>query len=315
MSNSPYPWLLLIPQLPAKPAYLRVKVWRRLQAIGAAPLKNAVHALPNRPDVRPRFEELHRDIVDSGGDALILEARMALGMSDAELQAQFDAARDADYEELAGEARALVDGEEVAAVDVARLRKRLSEIAGVDFFGAHGRLSAEAAIARAEDRARRHPDVSGPGAPPLTPAELKARIWVTRRHVHVDRIASAWLIRRFIDPEATFKFVEGKGYRPEPGELRFDMADAEFTHEGDRCTFETLLLRGGLAHDAALGALGEIIHDLDIADARFNRPEAAGVEALVNGICAATEDDMQRIAQGSAALDGLYAHFSRRRGE
>ncbi|NWM25049.1 chromate resistance protein, partial [Escherichia coli] len=83
-------------------------------------------------------------------------------------------------------------------------------------------------------RSHQHPDVSGPGAPELTPAELKRRVWVTRRHVHVDRIASAWLIRRFIDPEASFKFVEGKGYVPEPDELRFDMADAEFTHEGDR---------------------------------------------------------------------------------
>src|SRR3546814_4206971 len=92
--------------------------------------------------------------------------------------------------------------------------------------------------------------------------------WVTRRHVHVDRIASAWLIRRFIDPEASLKFVEGKGYAPEPDELRFDMADAEFTHEGDRCTFEALVVRSGLETDPALRALGEIVHDLDIADAR-----------------------------------------------
>src|SRR3546814_94038 len=117
------PWLLLIPQLPAKPAYLRVKVWRRLQAIGAAPLKNAVHALPNREDTRALFEELHREITENGGEALILEARLVGGMGDAELRGVFDAARDADYEELAREARALCEGEYVAAADVGRLRK------------------------------------------------------------------------------------------------------------------------------------------------------------------------------------------------
>lgn len=307
-------WLLLIPQLPAKPAYLRVRVWRRLQAIGAAPLKNAVHALPKRDDTRALFEELRAEITSGGGEALILEARFADGMTDADLRAVFDAARDADYDELTREARDLLAAGEVAVADARRLRKRLDEIAAIDFFGSHGRQAALATLADAERRAHEHPDVSGPGAPELTPAELKARTWVTRRHVHVDRIASAWLIRRFIDSDASFKFVDGKGYAPEPGELRFDMADAEFTHEGDRCTFETLVLRTGLDDDQALRALAEIIHDLDIADGKFGRPEAAGIAALINGICAGTDDDVERIARGSAALDGFHAHFAKQRG-
>ena len=310
----PHEWLLLIPQLPAKPASLRVRVWRRLQAIGAAPLKNAVHALPSSDDARALFEELRAEITGGGGEALILEARLVEGMTDAELRAAFDAARDADYDELTREARSLVDAGEVAVTDVRRLRKRLDEIAAIDFFGAHGRQVAVAALADTERRAHEHPDVSGPGAPDLTPAELKGRTWVTRRHVHVDRIASAWLIRRFIDPSPGFKFVDGKGYQPEPGELRFDMADAEFTHEGNRCTFETLVFRTGLDRDGALVALAEIVHDLDIADDRFGRPETAGVAALINGICAGTDDDVERIVQGSGALDGFYAHFTKRRG-
>lgn len=316
MTNAePSPWLLLIPQLPAKPAYLRVKVWRRLQAIGAAPLKNAVHALPNCADTRALFEDLHREIADNGGEALILEARLVGGIGDPELRGTFDAARDADYEELAREARTLAEGEYVPPGEVRRLRRRLDEIAAIDFFGAHGRQTAEAALAPAEARAGQHPDVTGPGAPELAQAELRGRTWVTRVHIHVDRIASAWLIRRFIDPDATFKFVEGKGYAPEPGELRFDMADAEFTHEGDRCTFETLVFRRGLDGDPALVALSEIIHDLDIADDKFGRPETAGVSALIEGICAATPDDPDRLARGAGALDGFYAHFTRRRGE
>ena len=314
-SPEPRDWLLLIPQLPSKPAYLRVRVWRRLQAMGAAPLKNAVHALPARDDTRALFEELRAEITAGGGEALILKARLVEGMVDAELRAVFDAARDADYEELAREARMIAKAEYVSSADVRRLRKRLDEIAAVDFFGAHGRQAADAAIAQAEGRAGRHPDVSGPGAPELTPAELKGRTWVTRRHVHVDRIASAWLIRRFIDPSPSFKFVDGKDYQPEPGELRFDMADAEFTHEGDHCTFETLTYRTGLDGDQALVALAEIIHDLDIADDKFGRPETAGVSALIEGICAATPDDPDRLARGAGALDGFYAHFTRRRGE
>ncbi|MCE3519217.1 hypothetical protein LXJ58_31200, partial [Escherichia coli] len=127
----PHDWLLLIPQLPAKPAYLRVRVWRRLQAIGAAPLKNAVHALPLRPDTRVLFEELRAEITNGGGEALILEARLVEGMTGAELRAMFDAARDADYDDLARELRSLTEGGEVALADTRRLRKRLDEIAAI----------------------------------------------------------------------------------------------------------------------------------------------------------------------------------------
>ena len=314
-SPDPNPWLLLIPQLPAKPAYLRVKVWRRLQVIGAAPLKNAVHALPNRDDTRGLFEELHREILANDGEALILEARLVGGLGDAALRGMFDAARDADYEELAREARVLAAGDEVTPADVGRLRKRLDDVTAIDFFGAHGRQVAEAAIVELDRLSHQHPDVSGPGAPELTSAELKGRTWVTRRHVHVDRIASAWLIGRFIDPAATFKFVDGRNYAPAPGELRFDMSGAEFTHEGDSCTFETLVTRFDLEADRALQAIGEIVHDLDIGDARYNRPETAGVQALIYGICAGNEDDEDRIAKGSLLLDGLYATFSQQRSE
>lgn len=316
MTNAePLPWLLLIPQLPAKPAYLRVKVWRRLQAIGAAALKNAVHALPNQPDTRILFEELHREITDNGGEALIFDARLAGGMADADLCAIFDAARDADYEELAREGRSLAEAEYVPTGEVRRLRKRLDEIAGIDFFGAHGRQEAESAIGRAESRAGQHPDVTGQAAPELTSVELKGRTWVTRRHIHVDRIASAWLIRRFIDPEATFRFVDGKGYVPELGELRFDMVGAEFSHEDDRCSFETLVLRAELGGDRALVSIAEIIHDLDIGDGKFNRPETVGLGAMLSGVCASNDDDLERISRGGDALDQFYSYFTNRKGE
>ena len=136
--------------------------------------------------------------------------------------------------------------------------------------------------------------------------------WATRPGVHVDRAACAWLIRRFIDPEARFKFVSGKGYRPKEAELRFDMFEAEFTHEGDKCTFEVLLERCGLK-DAALRAIAELIHDIDLKDGKFGRTEVAGIRTLIEGIGAATNDDTQRIARGSEVLNDLYEYFRKKR--
>jgi hypothetical protein len=132
--------------------------------------------------------------------------------------------------------------------------------------------------------------------------------WVTREDVFIDRIASAWLIRRFIDPEARFKFVGARGYRPAAGELRFDMYDAEFTHEGERCTFQTLLRRFGLV-DAALAIIGDIVRDIDCKAERFGRPETAGVASLIRGIVELHETDEARIERGAAAFDELYASF------
>ena len=306
-------WLALLHQLPAKPPYLRVKVGRRLQTIGAVPLKNAVHVLPRHDDTENAFMELQEEIRASGGEAILIEARLIAGQSDAELRAEFDAIRDADYEEIAQEARRLIETAPVAGSEIERLRRRMADVIRLDFFGAHGRQGAEAVLRELEERRFSHPDISrSEPAPALAPEDLKHRIWVTRRGVHVDRIASAWLIRRFIDPEPTFKFVDGKGYAPAPGELRFDMADAEFTHEDDRCSFETLVLRAGI-DDPALTAIGELIHELDIADGKFDRPEAAGLGAMLNGICASSEDDLERIARGSDALDQFHAFFSNRR--
>jgi hypothetical protein len=136
------------------------------------------------------------------------------------------------------------------------------------------------------------------------------RTWVTREGAFVDRIASAWLIRRFIDPEAQFKFVPARGYRPEAGELRFDMFEAEYTHEGERCTFQTLLARFGL-RDPALDAVGEIVHDIDCKDEMFGRPETQGVARLLRGIADDTPQDAERLARGARLFDDLYGAFTR----
>jgi len=320
----PLSWLLLIHQLPAKPAYLRVKIWRRLQGIGAIAVKNAVHALPMSEGTQEDFEWLLREIVEGGGEAFLCETRLIDGLSDDEVRKLFDQARDADYQEIVKDARALtkslrpkMKSEAVTErrAQAARLRKRLAEVVEIDFFGAIGREAAESALGELETRLTEDEPVEknakvDPKASAL--AALRNRTWVTRQGVHVDRIGSAWLIQRFIDPEARFKFVSGKGYRPAEGELRFDMFQAEFTHEGDKCTFEVLLDRVA-AKDPALRAIAEIIHDIDLKDNKFGRDESVGVRTLIDGIALTTADDLERIARGTAVFNSLYEAFGKKR--
>ena len=143
--------------------------------------------------------------------------------------------------------------------------------------------------------------------------DVRGRVWVTRKGIHVDRIASAWLIRRFVDPDARFKFVPAKGYKPAEKELRFDMFEAEFTHDGDLCTFEVLVSRLGI-DDRALVPIAEIVHDIDLKDSKFDRPETSGIDRLIAGIAMGHRDDESRLERGSAVFDGLYEYFSRKRG-
>ncbi|WP_313326319.1 chromate resistance protein ChrB domain-containing protein [Sphingobium yanoikuyae] len=308
-------WLALLHQLPTKPPYLRVKVWRRLQGIGAVPLKNAVHVLPKSDANDATLRTLLDEIIGAGGEAILLDASLLAGQSDGEVRALFDSARDADYDEVAHTARRLLDTGPASGAEIAKLQKRLAEIGALDFFGAHGRQDAEAALANLDRQRYQHPDVSRSEPATDAPLDLTGRTWVTRRGVHVDRIACAWLIRRFIDPNAAFKFIDGRSYEATEGELRFDMADAEFTHEGNRCSFETIVLRAKLEGDPALVAIAEIIHDLDIADGKFNRPETPGLGAMLSGVCAANDEDLDRIAKGGDALDQFHAFFSSRKTE
>ena len=318
MTTNESPWLMLIHQLPAKPAYARVKVWRRLQALGAVTVKGSVYALPANSETREDFAWLAKEIVESGGEAIVCEAALVEGLSDAELQALFDKARDEDYLRLAAEARELVarlgdqpsdDALAEIASQTARLRKQLDSVVAIDFFGAEGREPVQGLVSGLEAALKQEDAAVTDSKPSVsTGTGLTDRTWVTRQGVQVDRIASAWLIRRFIDRGARFKFVPGKGYAAAPGELRFDMFEGEFTHKGDRCTFEVLIDHAGLA-DPALRAIAEIIHDIDLKDDKYGREEVAGVRSLIAGIAASSTDDEQRLARGSALLDDLYSSF------
>ncbi len=308
--------MLLIHQIPPTPAYLRVKVGRHLHRIGAVAIKNSVYALPRNDETQEDLQWVLREIVKGGGDASIVDARFIDGLSDEQVIGLFQAAREADYRELADQARAVAavlpkrgsvpeNRRAELAGQLARLRQRATELAAIDFFGAPGREVVEGLLSGMEAPMR---TVEGnePGKASLDVAQHRGRTWVTRTGIKVDRMASAWLIRKFVDPEARFKFVPAKGYQPEKGELRFDMFEAEFTHEGDLCTFEVLVQRFGLT-DPALRAIAEIVHDIDVKDAKYGREEAPGIGQLVAGIAAAHAGDEDRLARGTALFDDLYA--------
>jgi hypothetical protein len=314
-------WLLLIHQLPPSPAYLRVKTMRQLQKIGAVAVKNSVYALPSGDDALESFSWIAREIAAGGGESSLCESSFVGGSSNEAIEALFNRSRGKDYQVLLedirdalkelGKAHHLDEGKRsVGEAALVRFRRRQSDIARLDFFRAPDGDKTEAALAALEGRMRAQ--AAEPRDEIEPPVRPRGCVWVTRKGVHVDRIASAWLIKRFIDPAAKLKFVPPKGYVPRPGELRFDMFEAEHTHEGDRCTFEVLARRFGVS-EPAVTAIGEVIHDIDLRDGKFARLETPGVERLITGVALTVADDAGRIALGGKLFDALYEAWRRKR--
>jgi hypothetical protein len=302
-----------------------VRIGRRLQGLGAVAVKNTVYALPRSDAAQEDLAWVLREIAEAGGEAVLVAATLLEGLRDEDVEGLFQAARSADYARISERARKLAStlrGKRGAssvppraAAELRRLEAQLAGAIALDFFEAPGREAAEGRIEAiaARVRAAAAPEPERARAPRSRPdpRRVSGGTWVTRRGVHVDRIACAWLIRRFLDPQAHFAFVAPRDYRPRPGEIRFDMYDAEFTHDGDRCTFEVLLDQAEIK-DPALRAIGEVVHDIGLKDAKFGRPEAAGVARLLVGIAAAHRDDERRIERGSEIFDDLYRAFGRR---
>lgn len=315
-------WLLLIHQIPPKPSYLRVKIWRRLQRLGAVSIKNSVYALPGSDQAREDLQWVLREIIAGGGDGTLCEAKLIDGMTDDQVEGLFQAARTTDYEQIAADARRLAKklpvkqklGEDRRLQldhEVARLKRRLDEVVAIDFFGAPRREAASGLVSGIEARLRGVKTTARLESNIHLREALKGKVWVTRKGIHVDRMATAWAIRRFIDPNAAVKFVPAKGYKPLPGEIRFDMFEAEFTHEGDHCSLEVLLNRTGI-HDAALATIAEIVHDIDLKDSKFQRQETPGIARLIDGIAMSHKDDDVRLARACALFDDLYENFRRK---
>ena len=307
-------WLMLLTEVPSKPDYLRVKLRRRVQRLGAVGLKGAVYLLPDNPDAAEAFQWLRREILADGGEATLCEAELIDGMTDGSVIELFNADRDSEYREFVsacadltarwsggGAAGELADSG--FAAERERLRRRLEEILGRDYFSAPKREDAMQAIERliVLDINVTRRDASGA-------ERYRGRIWSTRAGVKVDRISSAWLIRREIDPDAAVVFVPAG--KPVPaGSVQFDMFDGEFTHDGNRCTFEVLLDRFTIA-DPALRAIGQMVHDIDLHEDTFARPETAGFAAMINGIVSAFAGDEDRLREGGKVLDLFAAGFA-----
>lgn len=320
MANTePSRWLLLIHQIPPQPNYFRVKVSRRLARIGAVALKNSVYVLPRSDATLEDFQWIRREIVSDGGEATICDTQFIDGLTDEQMESLFHKAREADYAGLAEEARGLLktaphrtqEDKEALAGELRRLRRRMSEVVALDFFGCTGRMTVDGLLSQLEERTREK-QKPAQKISKSDRTQYRGRTWVTRKGIHVDRIACAWLIRRFIDPTAKLKFVSGKEYAPEPGELRFDMFEAEFTHEGDMCSFEVILKRLKI-EDRALVPIAEIVHDIDLKENKFGRSEAPGIASLIAGIAQRHREDEARLAQGSEVFEALYENFSRKR--
>jgi len=313
-------WLLFVHQLPAHPSNLRVRTWRRLQQLGALPIKQAVYVLPDTAAGREDFEWLKTEVKSAGGDASVFAADHVDAPSDDVLIEEFRRARQNAYAALARDVelilkRAAKPKRSTRAPAFKRVveifRERLKAIEGVDFFGSAGRDRVRNLLTQLEERTS---DARAPSRSPTTAGVIDAasfhqRLWVTRPRPGVDRMASAWLIQRFIDAEARFGFAVDREAVP-PGSVPFDMFGAEFGHRGDDCSFETLC-RAFAIERPAIARISAIVHDLDLKDERFGAQECPTVGALIEGLQLAYADDHALLAQGITLFESLYRSFER----
>jgi hypothetical protein len=323
-------WILLIHQLPPKPTNLRVRIWRKLQKIGAIAIKNSVYVLPATERTHEDFQWLKQEIQSAGGEAAVFVAGSVEGATDEEIIAAFRRVRDeefaaisAAFDGLTGTIREQARGKHLSAgrlaaheAELDKLHAQLEGLIANDFFNAQAGSTAVNAYERSRKAIRlSHPPAVKTSAPSrrggaLDTADYQGCRWVTRRNLHIDRLASAWLIRQFVDKRPRFYFVPEE--KPVAGAIPFDMFNAEFSHQGDDCTFETILKRFGLLAVPGLSDFAEIVHDIDLKDDKFNRLEAPGLAAIIDGLSDALRDDRKLLRQTGVIFDGLYALLSKK---
>ena len=308
--------LLLLVGVPPTPSSLRVRVWRRLKTLGAVPLKRSAYLLPDTPDRYEDFQWLAQEIRREGGDATLIRVQQIENLSAEDVRRLFHEPRDRDYRLLAVRYRKLLqalDRKSAAASrrvqeDIARLTKDYHRVRDIDFFDAPGGAEVERLEEAVTMRTRR-PEAVRDDRPALDLSTLRGRRWVTRPRPHIDRIACAWLIKRFIDPQAEFVFAAPAAFPADA--VPFDAPGVELTHHGEDCTFETLVKRARLK-DRRLARLAELVHEADLRDGKFPPEDARGIDVAVRALLAASPDDHQVLAQGMALFEGLYATTPRR---
>ena len=302
-------WLMLVHQLPASPSNLRVRTWRRLQELGAVALKQSVYVLPDSAEAREDFEWLRVEIEGSGGEASVFVADAVDTGTSAELVEEFRRSRQAAYSELAAEVqrlrRAPAKGRSRgdARDPLARHRQRLAAIEKIDFFGAAGRDRVLSLLAAADSAGGVRSGKAAAGR-----ESYANRLWVTRPLPGVDRMSSAWLIRRFIDRGARFDFCPDVAAAPKDS-VPFDMFGGTFTHRGQQCTFETLCAHFAI-DDPAVVRLSQVVHDIDLKDNHYGAPESPTVAAAIDGLQMACADDHALLEQGIGLFEALFRSFS-----
>jgi len=296
------PWLLLTFTLPTKQASKRVEVWRKLQRYGAVPLGNSGYLLPSNPTNEERFQWLATAIRKYGGEASIVHVRSIDNISTPQLVGRFAEARACEYQELIRELQKFssMPVQKQAVGRLSRLRSRFQEIVEVDFFDSPLQKRVGELLARADEArvAKRMPETA-----PIKPQEYKNRVWVTRPRPGVDRSASAWLIRRFIDPKARFAFAPEE--QVPPAAVPFDMFHGGFGHHGGDCTFEALKQEFRI-RDRRVRVISEMIHDADLADDKFGRKEGYGIDEVLKGWARQGVSDQDLLVRGMQLIEGLY---------
>ncbi len=295
---------MLVFTLPTRRASQRVEVWRKLQRYGAVPLGNSGYLLPNNPSNRERFEWLAQIIRKHAGEASVVSVQSIDNLSTPQLVARFTEARTRDYQELIREVQRLssVARHKRPPGRISRLSERFREIVEIDFFGSPLQKRVEELLAQANAM----PAVAE--KPPKTnPKDYVGRLWVTRPRPGIDRSASAWLIRQFIDKKARFAFAQ-EGDVPRDG-VPFDMFQGGFGHRGEDCTFETLR-KEFRVRDTRVVAVGEMVHDVDLNDGKFGRKEAFGVDEVLKGWARRGTLDKEILGRGMEMIEGLYHSVS-----
>jgi hypothetical protein len=313
--NSRGKWLLLLLQLPTSPASVRMKTWRRLQQLGSVAIKNSVYVLPNTPQAREDFEWLKTEIRGAKGQASIMTADALTAEEDEDIRAAFLTQRAGEYDAVRAEAEAVMRSMQTRPAGTRRLaaeramrsgREALLRLDAMEVIPADARSKAVSALDRLEARLIPEPERTSPM--PATAAvraeSFQGRTWVTRPRPGVDRMASAWLIQRFIDPRARFAFADAPPAADRKS-VAFDMFGVAFGHQGDRCTFEVLCDRFAIK-DAAVRKVAKIVHDVDLKDERYSPPEAPIVARMVEGLRASYADDQELLTHGVAMFAALY---------
>jgi len=309
-------WLLLILSLPTENASTRMRAWRALKAAGAAVLRDGVYVLPASDAHRNTLGAVAADVESSGGTAYLLELSQPTTYPFADL---FD--RSAEYTQLAEDITASLHGVDGAVIADAlrqarKLYKAYAAVRTIDFFPRDIQRQVEALLAELDRRIQARSSLDEPSAPARTvphcdPAQYQGRLWATRKRLWVDRVASAWLIRRFIDREARFIWLDNPADCPNDA-LGFDFNGATFTHTetttGVWVSFETLMMSFGLERDSALQRIARLVHYLDIGG--LPAPEAAGFERLLRGMHARIDNDDTLLIEAGRLLDDFYTAFA-----